>query len=161
MNLAITGHRPQKLAGPEVELQVRAMLRWLFGSVKPTWVISGMALGVDQWAAEEAMLLRIPVLAAIPCWEQEHFWSDSAKRKYHELLSRVQHREQVTDTVYAPGVMQRRNEWMIDRANAVGAVFDGTDGGTCNAVKYAIGARKPIFRYDPRTLKSEWIGVPQ
>jgi len=161
MNLAITGHRPQKLSIIGVEQQVRTILKWAFENIKPQWVISGMALGVDQWAAEEALAMKIPVLAAIPCWEQEHFWSAESKKKYHELCARVQHREMVSAGAYHSGVMQERNRWMIDRANVVVAIFDGTDGGTCNAVKYAIETRKPIFRYDPVTYKSEWIGAPK
>ena len=157
MIIAVTGHRPQKLAAPGTEQRVRPVLKWALETLKPQWVITGMALGVDQWMCEEALALGVPVLAAIPCWDQETFWRPEAKVKYHELLGRVQAKEVVSPGAYHAGVMQERNRWMVDRATCVVAIFDGTAGGTANAVTYAIQNRKPVFRYDPKTFNSEWI----
>jgi uncharacterized phage-like protein YoqJ len=131
--------------------------------MKAQWLISGMALGVDQWAVEEALLLKVPVLAAIPCREQEKFWGTAAKGKYFDLLAKTQAQQYVTEGPYFKHVMQTRNEWMVDRANVVVAIFDGTPGGTANCVKYAIESRArtqrqlQILRYDPVSSKSEWI----
>ncbi|MFZ2152043.1 MAG: SLOG family protein [Minisyncoccia bacterium] len=163
MIIAITGHRPQKLLAPNVERTTRGILHWAFQTMKPTWVISGMALGVDQWAAEEAMLLDIPVLAAIPCLEQEKFWGPRAKETYHTLLAKAKAKEFVTQGPYTKGCMQQRNQWMVDRAQALVAVFDGTAGGTANCVRYALEHRAhfqrqlPILRFDPSNSKSEWL----
>jgi uncharacterized phage-like protein YoqJ len=46
--------------------------------------------------------------------------------------------------------MQIRNEWMVDRADQVIAIWDGTSGGTANCVEYATKMNKPILRIDPR-----------
>lgn len=63
----ITGHRPQKLGGFKpnpTQTWVRAKLRKTLAEAKKQHpeieVISGMALGVDQWWAEEA-LVRNPI----------------------------------------------------------------------------------------------------
>jgi uncharacterized phage-like protein YoqJ len=170
MIIAVTGHRPQKFAPPnthdllthpavrQVEANVRGIVKWTIEQMKPTWLISGMALGVDQWAAEQAIEMGLPVLAAIPCRNQEQFWGPVARSNYNALLSKCSNVQLVTDGPYQKHVMQTRNMWMVDRANMVLAVFDGTEGGTANCVKYAIQSRRKILRFDPRTLKSEWIG---
>ena len=157
MILVITGHRPQKMAAPGTEQRVRPVLKWALETLKPQWLITGMALGVDQWMCEEALALGVPVLAAIPCLNQDAYWGPAARKVYNDLLARVQHREMVTNGPYKKHVMQERNRWMIDRATCVVAIFDGTPGGTANAVTYAIQARKPVFRYDPKSFNSEWI----
>lgn len=169
MIVCVTGHRPQRFETikwnePEsIEHGIRTMFRWFFteSSVKIDWFITGMALGVDQWACEEALAHNVPVLAAIPCIEQEKFWLPSSRAKYHELLSRVQAVEYVTREPYRKEVMQVRNMWMVDRANMLVAVFTGTAGGTANCVKYAIETKAkrpmPILQYNPENKQSVWL----
>lgn len=166
MNVFCTGHRPQHL--PQgAEHNVRHLFRWFFTEgakqigIKIDWFGSGFALGVDQWAVEEALSVRIPVLAAIPCLEQEKFWGSEAKKKYHELLSRASAVQYVSDQPYTKHCMTRRNMWMVDRASLLVAIFNGTPGGTQHCISYAIQqkARRPlpILRFDPNTQKSEWL----
>lgn len=167
MIIFATGHRPQKLQMPGIEGRVKQLFHWVFQTYKPTWFITGMALGVNQWSAEEALLLKVPVLAAIPCREQEKFWGKEAKGKYYELLSKVQAAggatQYVTEGPYEKHVMQKRNEWMADCSNMGVAVFDGTSGGTANCVRYTLEMRVranrplPILKYDPVSSKSEWL----
>ena len=163
MIVCVTGHRPQGLpkdvsGAPTLESAVRTAARWLLTEHKATWLLSGMALGVDQWVAEEALTVPgVQVCAAIPCLQQERFWSRDAQAKYIDLLSRVHAKHFVTTEPYRKHVMQLRNQWMVDQAALVFAVFGGTPGGTANCVKYAIAARKPILRFDPTTRSGEWI----
>lgn len=159
MIIAITGHRPQHLP-PGAEPNVKALVAWALREMKATMLISGMALGVDQWAAEVALDLGVPLLAAIPCSDQDRFWTPQTRAKYHSLLARAQHSD-IVQAPYHSGCMQERNIWMVDRAAMVLAVFNGTSGGTAHCVKYAIETRArrplPILKYDPNTLKSEWL----
>ncbi len=111
--------------------------------------------------SEEAMKLNIPVLAAIPCLEQDKFWAPASRVRYHEMLGKVQAVEYVTKEPYKKHVMQTRNMWMVDRAAMLIAIFAGSPGGTANCVKYAIETKArrqfPILRYDPTNQKSEWL----
>ena len=45
--------------------------------------------------------------------------------------------------------MQKRNEYMVDLADRVIAVWDGSKGGTANCVKYAEKVGKEIIRIEP------------
>jgi uncharacterized phage-like protein YoqJ len=54
-----------------------------------------------------------------------------------------------------PQVYQERNEWMVDRAHVVIAVWDGQKkGGTWNTIKYALAGHRKIWRIDP-TMETE------
>lgn len=54
---------------------------------------------------------------------------------------------------YKPYLLQKRNIYMVDNTYDILAVWNGSDGGTANCVKYAIslGSRN-IIRIDPLTV---------
>lgn len=157
----ITGHRPNKLGGYKTpnatQTAIRAQLRnllahWL--SVEPGLeVISGMALGVDQWWAEEAMELNIPVHAFIPFWGQESKWPAESQAIYRGLLSRCA-TVQASANYYSAAVMQTRNIDMVNAANWHVAVWDGSSGGTGNCVAYMKSKGIAFVHIDPRTVVS-------
>lgn len=141
MIIAGTGHRPDKLDGYGREAHEKlvaiacAGLGDIVGDV--TRVISGGALGWDQALAEAALRLNLPLTLALPF---SGFWSKWPKssQDYLELLvSRADEVVYVCEGGYAPWKMQERNKWMVDNCDTVLALWNGTDGGTHNCIKYA------------------------
>ena len=55
----------------------------------------------------------------------------------------------VSEEEYKPWLMQKRNEYMVDLADKVIAVWDSSKGGTANCVKYAEKVGKEIIRIEP------------
>ena len=55
----------------------------------------------------------------------------------------------VSEEFYKPWLMQKRNEYMVDLADKVIAVWDGSKSGTGNCVKYAEKCGKEIIRIKP------------
>lgn len=154
--LAITGHRPQKLGGYapcSLHTRVRAAIRSYFAQHHPARVITGMALGVDQWAAEAALELGVPFTAAVPFQGQEKLWPAPAQARYAQLLTAAAEVVVVSPGGYQPAKMHHRNEWMVDHATALLAVWDGTPGGTGSCVAYAQRVGRRIARIDPTTLR--------
>lgn len=81
-----TGHRPEKLNIPEEEVKYR-----LENAIKEsindgfTTFISGMARGVDMWAAEIVLKIkrkddRIKLICAMPYDGFERLWNDTEKK---------------------------------------------------------------------------------
>lgn len=154
--LALTGHRPDKLGGFDdnpLGRAVRRRMREAIEQLRPVKIISGMALGVDQWGAEIAIELGIPFIAAVPCVGQESKWFAHSKKRYFQLLDHAQHIHLCSPEPYKRGCMEKRNRWMVDNSNALLAVWNGSSGGTANCVNYAKTKRHPIFPIDPRDLK--------
>lgn len=150
MIIAFTGHRPEKIGGyklpnPTYNYVCTQIERKLI-ELKPEQVISGMALGVDQWAANIAFTLGIPFIAAVPFAGQEGVWPAESKRIYKILLARAKEVVLVSEGGYSAQKMQIRNEFMINKADKVLAIWDGTTGGTGNAVAYATKMGKEIIR---------------
>jgi uncharacterized phage-like protein YoqJ len=154
--VAFTGHRPHKLGGYKdvnpIRDAIKARIKEKLIELKPDAVISGMALGVDQWAVEVCLELGIPFIAAVPFEGQEKMWPHKSKLYYHELLKQANEIEIISEGGYAPWKMQIRNEWMIDKCDVLIAVYDGTEGGTHNAFTYAEKINKDVYRIDPTQL---------
>src|SRR6185369_8185560 len=90
MIVAFTGHRPDKLGGYKLPnptyLYVCQEIDKALRELKPEKVISGMALGVDQWAANIAHKLGIPFVAAVPFEGQESAWPQASQKTYRSLI---------------------------------------------------------------------------
>lgn len=137
-----TGHRPEKLNMPETEV-----IAWLESEIRKAiddgfvTFISGMARGVDIWAAEIVLRLRdegqtIHLTCASPFEGFERNWSDDWKHRYDEILRQADIVKYVCKG-YNRACFQIRNEWMVDRSARVIAVFNGEPGGTKNTIAYA------------------------
>jgi uncharacterized phage-like protein YoqJ len=145
--IAVTGHRPKKLGGYDLNAR-RALgcfaIEQLYWNA-PDRVITGMALGWDQAIAGACIVLGIPFVAAIPMPGHSRPWPREARDRYEFLLSRAQEVAMVSDVLTNVNrAMQKRNEWMVDRADRLLALWDGTFGGTCNCVYYAQRTGVPV-----------------
>jgi uncharacterized phage-like protein YoqJ len=143
MILGITGHRPHPYLGgynipnPTYE-KVYQALQDKFHELCPEKIISGMALGTDQWAAWAAMELSIPFIAAVPFEGQDSKWPDESKRKFKVLLDSAAEVVIVSPGGYALEKMHIRDRWIVDNSNALCAVWTGIrQGGTFGTIRYA------------------------
>lgn len=135
-----TGHRPHKLGGyaEVVDWRLMKLARAVLDKSKPARVISGMALGWDQAIAFVGITLGIPVTAAIPFEGQESIWPESKQSRYHAILKKCESVQIVSPGEYGAHKMYIRNCWMVDRADVVLALWDGTPGGTANCIDYTL-----------------------
>lgn len=155
MKIAITGHRPHRLnkeydgTGP-MSLWIKKKINDILDIYGPTMLISGMALGVDMLFAEIAIERKLPLIAAIPCKGQEKIWPKKSQDRYNKILSYDGCSKVYVSESYSAYAMQKRNEYMIDNCAILLAVWDGTTGGTCNAVQYAKKVNKETIRINPQ-----------
>lgn len=141
-----TGHRPDKLGGYSNESHnklVDIAECWLEIN-KPDKVISGMAVGWDLALAQAATNLKIPLIAAIPCRNQDEKWSDTDKLHRKMLLLLAQEKHFISEE-YTKSCMLDRNIWMVENSNMVLAMWNGeNEGGTAHCIRYAKKMGKPI-----------------
>lgn len=160
--ITITGHRPNKLGGynPNAPLNIKvkeaiqAKMLSAIQKVGPEVTFNiGMALGVDQWSAELCIDLGVPFDAFLPCVNMEKKWPKAAQEHFRTLLKHARTVTLVHEGEY-PGawVMQKRNEVMVDNADYVLSVWDGTPGGTANCVNYAREKGIKTVNINPREL---------
>jgi uncharacterized phage-like protein YoqJ len=133
MIVAGTGHR-------RIEHSVRQLvdaIRVEFLCLAPSRVISGMALGWDMALAEAAVEEGVPFVAAVPFPEQTSLWPPDQQARHESLLSLAAEVVVVAQCL-SSAAYEKRNRWMIDRADLVLSYWDGSlTGGTSNAVRYA------------------------
>lgn len=155
MILAITGHRPHKLGGYNLPNPVaNAVMLKLSESLKilkPEVVLTGMALGVDQWTAQICDEMQIPFDAIVAFKGYETKWPWHAQKWYRHLLGKARKVVTLSEGEYDPSLLHQRNYWMVDNSDALLAVWDGLPGsGTAGCVRYAQlkNPPKPAYRLD-------------
>ena len=118
-----------------------------------TEFFNGMALGIDQLAAEVLIERQLHWTAVIPCQNQDRLWTLQQKLKYKELLKSASNKI-VLYPEYTPGVMQARNQWMVKHSHICLAVYDSRlTGGAALSVNIAIAHHLPIIQFNPKTLE--------
>lgn len=153
MIIAVTGHRANKLGGYKLPnptyIKVCQEIEKNLLKLKPDKVISGMALGADQYFAYVAHKLNIPFIAAVPFIGQESAWPNQSQITYNKLIKFASEVVIVSPGEYSAHKMQIRNEWMVDHCDILLAIWDGSAGGTANCINYAKLKNKSIIYIDP------------
>lgn len=176
IHIALTGHRPNKLGGYDIatpaykrlQLDMEYYIEYQLTTHDVVYCHSGLALGADTiWskailAMKERYPKRVFFHAEIPMMNQKDAWFKKSDIDFwHKQVELAD-----TSTVYdedfhnydesmrkrmAGKVLNQRNIGMIDHADVLLAVYDGTtSGGTKNAITYAESKGKEIQYIDPK-----------
>lgn len=160
-----TGHRPQSLPFGFNEQDERCikLKRLLRKEIERqiteegvTQFISGMAIGVDMYAAEIVLDLKakypqITLESAIPCETQAVKWSSVLRERYYLIASKCD-KETMIQRHYTADCMHKRNRYMVDASDTVIAVWDGRPGGTGKTVAYAESKGRTVVIINPKIL---------
>lgn len=169
---AFTGHRPAKFPWKYDEkdercVALKAILSAQIEKLAASGVIdfyTGMAQGVDTWAALAVLALRekdctVKLHCLRPCEGQDEKWLPPAQIQYRNILSKADSVSCVS-RVYTSGCMLERNRRLVDSAGILLAVYNGEKrGGTAATVRYARRAGRRIVRIAPDTLQVT-VGKP-
>ena len=154
MIVGITGHRPPGLGcsydipNPTFDKICKA-LEEKFTELGATKIISGMALGADQYAAMTAIKMGIPFIAAVPFDGQDSMWPEESRTKFRLLLDKAIEVVVVSPGPYAPSKMHLRDRWIVDNSNSLVAIWNGIEhGGTFGTVRYAQKQQKTRNEYN-------------
>jgi len=138
-----TGHRPEKLKRAEDEIK-KGLEEAILKAIRDgyTTFITGMARGVDIWAGQIVLRLRqnnpdLRLIAALPYPDCDTRWSASWRRQYAEVL-KAANLVKCISPQYSMASFQKRDEWLVDQASRVNAVYDGVPGGTKNTIDFAV-----------------------
>ena len=137
-----TGHRPEKLTADSEA--IKALLAAEIDAAIAdgiTVFITGMARGVDMWAAELVLARRatnpgVTLFCAIPYEGFEKKWADTWRDLYQSILAQA-NGSKVFQPRFTYASFQERNRWMVNHSERVIAVFNGEKGGTKNTLDYA------------------------
>lgn len=156
MIISFTGHRPDRLGGyvtpNPLYTKIVSNMRYVIEGLGAKLIYVGGAQGVDTWAAELAIEMKIPFILAIPCENQEALWPKAAKEKYHSILEKAKEVILVCSGPYSAEKMFIRNRFLVDKADTLVAIFDGSKSGTMNCVNYAKKMKKTIITINPKEL---------
>lgn len=160
--VCFTGHRPQSIPFLRDETNEKSMVLKkrirqeiinLIEHENAAHFISGMALGTDQICAEivlelKAQYLHITLECAFPCKTQAVKWNAESRERYFGIIYRADKKTMV-QREYTADCMMKRNKYMVDSADFVIAVWNGSRSGTGNTVDYAKKKGKIIIQINP------------
>lgn len=169
--VAFTGHRPEALPfGADMdsdsyydfELVLWKVIDQSIAAGYDTFYCGG-ARGVDLVcgeiiAANKLSGLRyLKLICAIPFKQQADKWSYLWRLRYQEVLKAAD-RIKLISPEYHRGCYHARNRYMVDNADRVIAVYDGSSsGGTAYTVDYARKQGKEIIIINPFTLEQTHV----
>ena len=138
-----TGHRPNKLDYSENE--IKPLLKTAIdNAISDGYVtfITGMAEGVDIWAAEIVLEKKkhntaLHLICAVPHPGFEKRRSEYETERYENIIKNADYVTTISDNYYR-ACYQKRNIWMVDRSSLVIAVWNGQLSGTKNTIDYAV-----------------------
>ena len=160
IRVCFTGHRPNKLGGWDEDNPTKykacqalnEQIKSLINQYDKVTFITGMALGVDMWAAVEVLKEKVynpdkvSLIAAVPHVGQQNKWSTKQQYRWLKIFRCADHATFIDEEEYAPWKMLRRNKWMVDNSDLVIAVYNGEEsGGTAHCVKYACKKNKDVI----------------
>lgn len=149
VSCCFSGHRPAKLpwgndeTDPrchDLKQEIAARLEGIYEAGYRHF-ICGMAAGCDLYFAEAVLELRrrrsdVTLEAAVPCDGQADGWPAALRQRYEALVADCDE-VSVIQHAYTPGCMQRRNQYMVEHASLLLAVYDGQPGGTMQTILHA------------------------
>ncbi len=158
---ALTGHRPKKFPWGYDETDVRciALKKALTEQIVKlvdagyTDFLSGMAEGVDIWAALAVLALKkenptLKLHCVLPCEGQADKWSASARELYFLILEQADFVVYVSRE-YSKDCMLKRNRYLVDHAACLLAIYNGEwRGGTAMTVRYARKLKREVIILD-------------
>ena len=162
---AFTGHRPMRYSfGYDEEHEKCIRLKSVLtnhiialADAGVTTFYTGMALGVDQWAATIVLNLKeklcnLRLIAVLSCETQANKWSVDQRERYFNTLAECD--DVITlNGHHTPTCMFERNRYLVDHAEYLLAVYDnGVRGGTAHTVQYAVEKGRKIISIHPDTL---------
>ena len=161
---AFAGHQPKSFpwkcneTAPECVLLKEILMEQITaladGGV--TGFFSGMALGVDLWAAQIVLDFReknllLKLCCVLPCEGQEKKWSARTQEQYRSILKQANKTVWVSRN-YTADCMLNRNRYMVDHSSILLAVYNGAyRSGTGMTVRYAENKYRRIILIDPIT----------
>lgn len=157
---AFTGHRPQKLSIEyESSRECLVLKSKLHETIKRVMLagcfsfMTGMAVGVDTWAAEEVLLLKtrypdLKLYAAVPYKNQYARLYNWQKERYFRILSRCEKVFLISED-YHKSCFYQRNAFMVNHATVIISVYDGGVGGTANTIALAEKKGIDIYNINP------------
>ncbi len=162
---AFTGHRPQILPiltneqderCQKLKAELKKAIEKVITEQGITHFISGMALGVDTFAAETVLELKlkypeITLECAIPCETQAEKWNEQQRDRYFGIVEKCD-KETMLQNRYTPDCMFKRNRYMVYNCDVLIAVWDGRPSGTSKTVEYAKELGKEIIVINPKSI---------
>ncbi len=147
--VCFTGHRPENLTRSEeaIRKDLEMQIRQVADSGLNVF-ITDMARGVDIWAAQIVLELRgeddtVRLICACPYDGFEMGWSPAWQKQYREILTSADFVKYICEG-YRPSCFEIRNQWMVNHAANVIAVFNGQKSGTKDTIDYARKAGLPV-----------------
>lgn len=148
--ISITGHRPEKLINSESEIKkrIRAVLLDKIKAGK-TNIMTGLSRGVELYSGEVVLEIKkvypeVSLTVVLPYDNYEKNWNTEIKIRYQNVIKEADEIICIKDK-YSREALVKRNEYLIDNACELIAVYNGEKGNTKDMLSYAKKQNVPAY----------------
>ncbi len=147
--LLVTGERPPGLGGYDRDNPLaRGAQEWLLallgvqlGEHRDLHVLTGLALGAEQLAAEAALTAGVPFTAVLPFPDPDRKWPAASRRRYRDLLEGaagrvVLARASPASAAAAGAALGRRDDWLARQAHQAAVIWNGEPGPLAGRLRF-------------------------
>lgn len=146
--VCFSGHRPEKLVcgGDETNPVINRLKSMIYKEIYDSWkdgytvFISGLARGVDMWAAEMVADLKrkadVKLICVKPYKNHGYNLKGVEKWRYNHILENADETVIICDE-YRKNCMRLRNEYMIEHSSKLIAVVSDYRSGTGQTIRLA------------------------
>jgi uncharacterized phage-like protein YoqJ len=143
------GHNERDPRCLRIKERMRAAVIDLIDNHGITHFLSGMADGVDRWAADIILDLKsaypdITLECAIPYILQYNEWTEWNRPHYHEIIKQCDKTTYLQEN-YSDDCFIKRDHYMVDQSSYVIAIWSGVPSGTGDTVAYADECGTPVI----------------
>lgn len=121
---------------------------------------NGMAIGFDQICAVAAIEAQVPVVAVLPCKNQEKYWTEKDKDIYSFLLKQCYQIEYISKDHYN-GCELDRNTRLVEMSDFMLTLRDTIEarryGGTLSTIRKSLSKGVGVLNFftDPPSILTE------
>jgi len=163
ITVCFSGHRPEKLPGVgkcdnfKTKYIKKLLNEKIVESIEDGYTIfmSGMARGIDLWAANIIISLKSKYEIKLICVKptENHGYNFPSEDKY-DLNYILEHADEIvcTSDNYSKGCYNIRNKFMIDNSSRLIAFVNNFRSGTGQTINYAKKSNKDIVLIDLKEI---------
>ena len=162
MIVSCTGHRWSNFTKAMDKKTIKANVKKWFkdNANRIEYHTNGMTIGFDQICAVAAIEAQVPVVAVLPCKNQEKYWSEKDKEIYSSLLKQCYQIEYISENHYN-GCELDRNTKLVEMSDYMLTLRDTIEarshGGTLSTIRKSLNKGIGVLNFfnNPPSILTE------
>lgn len=170
--IAVSGYKPHEIGVfkekheqlPYLKKAMKRKIKEIVEEYGTEWIVTSGQAGIELWAAEACLELKkegiqLKLATIAPFYSQEEKYPEATKELYRLVWEASDYKDYITKRPYeSPGQLRMKNEFIVQKTDAMILVYDETTDGTPKFYEEAAQKRQqqneyPILYVSPEDIE--------